>query len=473
MSLKKITISVFIFGFLFTSLLPAWAAEDSASKGEWQDFYQQSVLKTEKKVYPTLVDYKTADINGDGFREKIWLVGNNAEKDRNSMDNLSLVVQNGKTKKLFNTELKNLNSSQASLSLADFTGDEVKDILVTAPSDDEIIKHVLVSWQGSQPKVVFADEQNQGLKFTVKFIDGFKAEVKNSNLQKTLTLDLSSKKRDYLKKGIYNEKGQLLKEVKGYANPFSQLKAVDYDNDGIQELQGQQTVVGTSNSDTFLNVTSFWKFTDGQWKVRKIQISSRLPFTSKSSEVKDSYKLWTKIIKNKYGQVAFPQIKSLTDSLPIHYVNQDLEDMARKKLAEGNPSTKIKVDYQITAKNKDVLSVVFQGVKEEKDKVYIKAVLPTLTSMNFDLETGSQISLTNLFKEDKKSQNQINKLVKELAEKNSSATGEFPGLENVSGIYFTEQGLVFYYPQAYDYAKFSIPLEAIKTYFHPGANPLD
>lgn len=309
MSLKKVIASIFVFTFLFSSLTTAaWAGE------AWRDYYQQYLAKDlvsqtkavsqVKKMEMYLIDEKSGDVTGDGIKDNIWLIGRKAKGDSAFAQNLFILVQNGRTEKITAKYLENLAGYDSKLFVGDFTGDRVKDIMITAPTEENSVgkaEYRIITWKNSKPVIIFGEEENAGVEFTLEFLDGFKVQLDNQYFKKPLTLNLNHNKKAYIKKGIYDSKGILLKEVEGSVLPFSELKPVDLDEDGIYELQGQQRIVGALGTDNLAQVKSIWKFTSGEFKVRKIQlsISSSLNDGSRSGVV------------NWQGRAYFPQIDSL------------------------------------------------------------------------------------------------------------------------------------------------------------------
>lgn len=309
MSLKKVIASIFVFTFLFSSLTTAaWAGE------AWRDYYQQYLVKDivsqtkavsqVKKMEIYLIDEKSADVTGDGIKDNIWLIGRKAKRDSAFAQDLFILVQNGKTEKIVAKYLENLAGYDTKLFVGDFTGDRVKDIMVTAPTEENSIgkaEYRIITWKNNKPVIIFGEKENTGVDFTLEYLDGFKVQLDNQYFKKPMTLNLNYNKNAYIKKGIYNSKGILLKEVEGSVLPFSELKPVDLDEDGIYELQGQQRIVGALGTDTLAQVKSIWKFTSGEFKVRKIQLSI-------SSSLNDSSRSG---IVNWQGRTYFPQIDSL------------------------------------------------------------------------------------------------------------------------------------------------------------------
>jgi len=287
---KKLVAVGLITGVLLTSVVPTFANSLHGAK-EVKNISGESVVATiseedskflvEDMKVPLntyILDKKIEDVTGDGVNDIIYLIGQKANTVDRFADKLNIVVRNGATNNREFTDLKKIGGYEGKLFVGDFSGDKVKDVMITAPTGGSggIVEHIIVNFNASEPIVIFDQNNNAGAKFTGKFVDGFKAELVNQNTARGITVDLNAKKDMYVTSQIYNKDGVLLKEVKPITYPLSLLEPVDIDRDGTYELKGIQSIKGAYGADTISHVYSFWKFENNQWIAKQIEVSSFL-----------------------------------------------------------------------------------------------------------------------------------------------------------------------------------------------------
>lgn len=225
-----------------------------------------------------ILDQKVGDVNGDKIKDTVYLVGEKEKKDDIYNQNVNVLIKYGKTNNVQNAKLKDLGGYEGKLFVGDFTGDKADDIFVslaTGGSGATLDNRILTVKNGAV-KVIFDEKENMGANFNGTFADGFKAQLKEKDLNKEIVLNLSAFKDDYIERNIYDKNGKLLEEVEPWTDPFSMLKAVDYDGDGIYELAGHQKVSGSCHANTISNIESVWKFKNSKWTPMQIEYTTVL-----------------------------------------------------------------------------------------------------------------------------------------------------------------------------------------------------
>lgn len=264
MSLRKTIASTLVCGFLLTAFSPVWAAEDKMES----TFAQQ---------YGQILQSQFADINGDGYKDRIMLTGQKEGKKSDLVKNVKVVIKNGKTKNYTDFSVgKNSSGYEPKLFLGDFNGDDVEDMLVSLATGGSggTYNYSLFSCRHNKIISLFDQEKfSAGLKFTVKFKDNYKLNLYNEDTKKNFSVDLSSQKKEYRKIGLYNKKGKLLKTTFGMVDGFSKLDVVDVNKDGTYELVGYQTISGAAHADTLGQVKSTWKWQNGKMSLTKMNIT--------------------------------------------------------------------------------------------------------------------------------------------------------------------------------------------------------
>lgn len=209
-----------------------------------------------------ILDTKEADVTGDGTVDTVYLTGTRAMSTSPYINNIRIVVKNGFTNLIETGGVESFAGYAPQLFLGDFNGDKIADVYVEAASGGSggWYHHQIVTFTGILPSIIFDDENNRGTAITGKFINDYKIELTASG--KTVILDVSDRRADYLRLGLYNESGLLMKETKVMVTPYGKLAAIDIDNDGIYELQGMQRISGAYNADGLANLESVLKYND-------------------------------------------------------------------------------------------------------------------------------------------------------------------------------------------------------------------
>lgn len=228
-----------------------------------------------------IIDEQKADVTGDGYKDTVYLIGKKTSSSSIYVEDMMLkIIVGGNTSRVIEVGLGNLSGYDGKLFLGDFTGDKIADIMVSAATGGSggIIENRIATINSYYTgKLIFNSKNNLGLNFSGKFIDGFKADLKEANYDLEMTIDLLAFKDEYIKDKIYNEYGKVLKNIEPWADSYSKLEPVDYDGDGIYELQGYQVISGVYHANRISNVESTWKYGNGKWNLARAQYSTFMP----------------------------------------------------------------------------------------------------------------------------------------------------------------------------------------------------
>lgn len=273
MSAKKNRMMALLLGILFTGISTAFAAETIDG--------QAATLVSQELQLPAdryIIDSAMADITGDGVSDTLYLVGHKENKSDKFADHMSLVVRDGAVHDLKTVDLNGFSGYEGKIFTGDFTGDKVDDVMISAPTGGSggIEGHIIVNYNLPQPAIIFDQKNNEGAIITGNFVNDYKARLTNDNTGRSIVLDLENKKDFYVQSAIYDKNGKLLKEVKPISYPFTILLPMDMDNDGVYELRGIQRIIGAYGADGIGNIYSRWKYEDGEWKIKRIEVSSFL-----------------------------------------------------------------------------------------------------------------------------------------------------------------------------------------------------
>ncbi|KAJ53731.1 hypothetical protein BD780_002926 [Clostridium tetanomorphum] len=202
-------------------------------------------------TYPSIVSYAWGDVNGDGIPDNIYLTGIRTPSSPFTQ-NITLVIQDGVTGRFTSIQLKDNAGYNPNLSLFDFTGDGVYDILISIASGGSggIMYYYIYSFVSNIPKLLFDfNVYNEEYKYNVTYKDNYKVEVISKKNNTKYIIDISNRGSDYLNE-IYDENGKLKAPITGFVNPLSGLYPVDFDSNNVYELLAYQKIAGRYNADS-------------------------------------------------------------------------------------------------------------------------------------------------------------------------------------------------------------------------------
>jgi hypothetical protein len=145
-----------------------------------------------------------------------------------------------------------------------------------------------------------------------------------------------------------------------------------------------------------------------------------------------AHEFTSKQMKSQYASVSYPQVEQ-ANSATREFINKTLESTASELLNRATPQHPINVGYTIVRSDAALLSVVFN---DEQD-----IARPILQSVTINLRSQRVILLDSLTS-DRQARQSILSLV-DTAAKTAGMT-DVPKLDEWTGFYLTEKGLVFY-----------------------------
>jgi hypothetical protein len=198
-----------------------------------------------------IVTEEIGDVTGDGIPDTVFLTANQTAPDSSYLNNITLNIKDGRNGQVQQIPLKENAGYDPSLFLGDFTGDKVEDILVVINSGGSggYIYTYVFSYKDRSFKQIFDSEAfNDSKKYEVLYLDQFKAQVDSLKPAKRYILDLQYKGEEYLNE-IYKKNGTLKEPLEGWVAPLSGLYPVDFERDGIYELDAYQNIAGRYSAD--------------------------------------------------------------------------------------------------------------------------------------------------------------------------------------------------------------------------------
>jgi hypothetical protein len=214
------------------------------------------------RVNPSIFSVARGDVTGDKIFDNVYLTGTKTP-DSPFIQNITLVVQDGRTGRTRNVQLSENAGYNPTLFLGDFTGNGVDDILIRIDSGGSgaFTYDYVYSFVNNNPQLLFDfNVYNEQFQYDVSYQDNYKVKVISKINHLTYLIDISLRDPEYLSE-IYNANGKLKSPIEGFVNPLSGLYPVDFDSNKVYELLAYQKIAGRYNADALGYVlnTLGWK----------------------------------------------------------------------------------------------------------------------------------------------------------------------------------------------------------------------
>jgi hypothetical protein len=214
------------------------------------------------RVNPSIVSVAKGDVTGDKVSDNVYLTGTKTP-DSPFIQNITLVVQDGRTGRTRNVQLSENAGYNPTLFLGDFTGNGVDDVLIRIDSGGSgaFTYDYVYSFVNNNPHLLFDfNVYNEQFLYDVSYQDNYKVKVISKINNLTYLIDISLRDPEYLSE-IYDANGKLKSPIEGFVNPLSGLYPVDFDSNGVYELLAYQKIAGRYNADALGYVlnTLAWK----------------------------------------------------------------------------------------------------------------------------------------------------------------------------------------------------------------------
>lgn len=215
----------------------------------------------------SIVSFAGGDVNGDGIPDNVYLTGVKTS-DSPFIQNITLVIQDGRTGRFTNIPLSDNSGYDPRLFLGEFTGDGIDDIFISINSGGSgaIMYHYIYSFINNTPQLLFDfNSYNEEYNYEVTYKDNYKAQVISRKNNKNYIIDISTSRDDEYLHEIYYENGKLKNPISGFVNPLSGLYPVDFDSNNVYELLAYQKIAGRYNADSLGYVLNTLKWKDNMF----------------------------------------------------------------------------------------------------------------------------------------------------------------------------------------------------------------
>ncbi|MCY6369326.1 VCBS repeat-containing protein [Clostridium ganghwense] len=223
-----------------------------------------------------ILDHKRADVNGDNLVEDVYLVGNKPDGPGGIFaESITLVICNPFTNYCKSFPLKFDAGYNPSLFLGDFNGDKIEDIFISIDSGGSggYVFYYIYSFKDNILSELFDFEKyNSAYVYEVAYLDDYKVKITNLTINKYAIIDIGYKDEEYLS-FMYDENGNLIKDVKGQVLALGGLYPIDIQKDGVYDLQAVQRIIGRANADTLGYVQNTLKWNDDDFYLLMSKVS--------------------------------------------------------------------------------------------------------------------------------------------------------------------------------------------------------
>ena len=216
-------------------------------------------------------DSRTVDLNGDGIVSDVVLYGVKNFNDSPFVGNIGVAIRESKTKTFSTTSIGEWNAGyQPELFIGRFSNAKNNAILVSLATGGSggVTQYSLLTNQDNKLNLLIPQKElNDGLAFETQCLPGFMLKLTDKKTGYNTTIDLHQGSKDYIDRGIYSEKGELLNDPMVLIDGFGVLEPEDSNGDGICELHGIQSISVGFHANRVANAESIWTVSSGQLKL--------------------------------------------------------------------------------------------------------------------------------------------------------------------------------------------------------------
>lgn len=219
----------------------------------------------ESKNIKYVLNYVIGDATGDGINDMVILIGEKEVVEGTTAENVDVVLYDSSTNQYLKIELKKFDGSDFRIELADFTSEEVADIMIIAQNEGEYITRI-ITYKDNNLIEILKDKDNKGLYFSTELIDGFKVKVSNRKLNVNNILELE---KDFcIKEKFFEASGKLIKQnEKAKTTGYINIELVQLSD--AMGIKTTQRIILKDKLNIIDEITAIWKYQDGKWQLKE------------------------------------------------------------------------------------------------------------------------------------------------------------------------------------------------------------
>lgn len=219
------------------------------------------------------LDFKLGDVTGDGYVDRVYLIGEKTSKQDLFSDNISIVIHDGRTNQLIRIQMKYAAGYNAKLFLGNFTSKKKLDILVkidTGGSGGYILSYLYSLNNGTINLLLDSESFERISLYDVNFLNHFNVEIISKTGDVSFIVSILNQKDTYIKSGLYTEDGKLTKPTQGAVLALGAAYPIIDDYPGLFKLLTYQRIIGIDNADNIGAIESYLTWNGEYMEVERV-----------------------------------------------------------------------------------------------------------------------------------------------------------------------------------------------------------
>lgn len=215
-----------------------------------------------KESEAVLIEEYTEDVTGDGKTDSIKLYGIPFSSDSEYYKEVYTIITANEKK----WRIEYQGGYDPALQFADLNHDGVNDIFYQSATGGSggLYNSQLDTLIGGNIVSIPLPTQDDVKGY---FADGFNAVIEIFPNKKPIVMNVEQRKEDYIRLGIYNEKGILLKQTDLMIDPIAFFEPVLISDSKGDGLKSYKQISGAYHADQLGVLETLWYYENGKWLI--------------------------------------------------------------------------------------------------------------------------------------------------------------------------------------------------------------
>lgn len=215
----------------------------------------------DSNLKPVLIESFEKDITGDGTNEVIELKGILFSKGSNYYRDIWVDITSKFSEKW---RITYEGGYEPKLQFVDLNHDHVNDLFYQSATGGSggLYNYHLHTLKGSKIQTIPLPKQNY---VKGKFENNFKITIHISPASEPIEIDVKNRANEYIRLGIYNEQGKLLKPTPVMVDPIAFFEPVLISKNAGYGLKSYQQISGAYHADQLGTVETLWYYDKDKW----------------------------------------------------------------------------------------------------------------------------------------------------------------------------------------------------------------